>query len=356
MTEREVELIGVTKTFGGITAVKNVTLSVRKGSFFSLLGPSGCGKTTLLRIIAGLEEPDSGVVKIRGKIVNDVPPNKRGVGLVFQGTALFPHLNVYDNISFGLKIKGYSNGEIEDKVMNILKLMDMPPQVFAKRKIDQLSGGEVQRVEIARSLVLEPAVLFLDEPLGPLDLKIRRRMQLELKSLQNRIGGTFIYVTHDQGEALTMSDEIAVMNKGELKQVGTPREIYDHPEDPFVADFIGETNFLEGMYVGDGIFDVEGLGFIKVPANIEGKGKRFFLSIRKENMILGEELTGVDNVFEGRIQQIIYKGSYVLITTELAENIKLVAQVPPWQKVCFLSPGDKINLGWKIEKGVLIKK
>ena len=239
----EVELRGLTKRFDDVVAVDSVDLHVDAGEFLSLLGPSGCGKTTTLRLIAGFERPDEGSVLIGGDDVARLPPYRRDVNTVFQTYALFPHLRVLDNVAYGLKQRGFSKEERHERARTMLELVRLP-EVEA-RKPKQLSGGQQQRVALARALVMEPKVLLLDEPLGALDLKVRRQLQIELKRIQETVGVTFVYVTHDQEEALAMSDRVAVMNGGRVEQVGTPREIYDRPGSPFVADFIGETNFIE---------------------------------------------------------------------------------------------------------------
>src|ERR671915_861416 len=239
----EVELRGLTKRFDDVLAVDAIDLHVDAGEFLSLLGPSGCGKTTTLRLIAGFERPDEGAVLIGGEDVVRLPPYRREVNTVFQSYALFPHLRVIDNVAYGLKQRGFSKDERRDRARAMLELVRLPE--VETRKPKQLSGGQQQRVALARALVMEPKVLLLDEPLGALDLKVRRQLQIELKRIQETVGVTFVYVTHDQEEALAMSDRVAVMNAGRIEQVGTPREIYDTPASPFVADFIGETNFVE---------------------------------------------------------------------------------------------------------------
>lgn len=241
----DVELRNVTKQFGDVTAVQDITLDIAHGEFFSLLGPSGCGKTTTLRMIAGFEQPTVGEIMIKGQPVAGIPAYKRPVNTVFQNYALFPHMTVAQNIAFGLQMKKVPKDEIEKRVEEALALVQLPK--MGDRKPKQLSGGQQQRVALARALINRPQVLLLDEPLGALDLKLRKAMQLELKQIQGEIGITFIYVTHDQEEALTMSDRIAVMDLGLVQQVGSPRDIYEHPQNRFVADFIGETNFLNGQ-------------------------------------------------------------------------------------------------------------
>jgi putative spermidine/putrescine transport system ATP-binding protein len=239
----EVELRGLTKRFDDVVAVDSVDLHVDAGEFLSLLGPSGCGKTTTLRLIAGFERPDEGSVLIAGEDVAKLPPYRRDVNTVFQSYALFPHLRVLDNVAYGLKQRGFDKRERHDRARTMLELVRLPE--VEGRKPKQLSGGQQQRVALARALVMEPKVLLLDEPLGALDLKVRRQLQIELKRIQETVGVTFVYVTHDQEEALAMSDRVAVMSGGRIEQIGTPREIYDNPVSPFVADFIGETNFIE---------------------------------------------------------------------------------------------------------------
>ncbi|HET8820803.1 MAG TPA: ABC transporter ATP-binding protein [Thermoleophilaceae bacterium] len=239
----EVELRGLTKRFDDVVAVDSVDLHVDAGEFLSLLGPSGCGKTTTLRLIAGFERPDEGSVLIGNEDVAKLPPYRRDVNTVFQSYALFPHLRVIDNVAYGLKQRGFDKRERHERARTMLELVRLPE--VESRKPKQLSGGQQQRVALARALVMEPKVLLLDEPLGALDLKVRRQLQIELKRIQETVGVTFVYVTHDQEEALAMSDRVAVMSGGRIEQIGTPREIYDNPASPFVADFIGETNFID---------------------------------------------------------------------------------------------------------------
>jgi spermidine/putrescine transport system ATP-binding protein len=238
-----ISLENVTKRFGKVVAVREVSLDIKEGEFFSLLGPSGCGKTTTLRMIGGFEQPDEGRILLRSQDVTAVPPNRRNVNMVFQHYALFPHMSVGDNIAFGLRLKRVPKGEQRDRVKEMLDIVRL--QGLEKRKPAQLSGGQQQRIALARALINRPAALLLDEPLGALDVKLRRQMQLELKRIQSELGTTFVYVTHDQEEALAMSDRIGVMNEGVVEQVGSPREIYEHPATAFVADFIGSLNALD---------------------------------------------------------------------------------------------------------------
>ena len=242
-TSIAIALENVSKRFGSAHAVREVTLAIREGEFFSLLGPSGCGKTTTLRMIAGFEVPDEGRVILQGRDVTSVFSNRRPVNMVFQQYALFPHMSIYDNVAFGLKVKRVPRREHQGRVLEILRIVEL--EGLENRRPRQLSGGQQQRVALARALVNQPAALLLDEPLGALDVKLRKQMQLELKRIQTELGTTFVYVTHDQDEALAMSDRIAVMNRGQVEQIGGPREIYEHPTTAFVADFIGSLNMLE---------------------------------------------------------------------------------------------------------------
>lgn len=244
-----IEIKGISKTFEDNKVLDNITLGIKKNEFITLLGPSGCGKTTTLKILAGFETCDEGEVIFEDKKINDLPPYERQINTVFQKYALFPHMNVYENIAFGLKIKKLSKSEIDKKVNEVLKLVDL--KGFEKRKIESLSGGQQQRVAIARAIVNEPKVLLLDEPLGALDLKLRKEMQIELKRIQKQLGITFVFVTHDQEEALTMSDTVVVMNKGVIQQMGIPEDIYNEPENKFVARFIGESNITDGIMLED---------------------------------------------------------------------------------------------------------
>ncbi len=297
-----IELKNIFKSFDDTTVLDDFNLTVNQNEFITLLGPSGCGKTTTLRIVGGFEKPDSGQVFFEGKDITDVPPNKRHINTVFQKYALFPHMNVEQNIAFGLKISGKSESYIRDKVKYALKLVNLSG--YEKRKIDSLSGGQQQRIAMARAIVNEPKVLLLDEPLGALDLKLRQDMQYELIRLKNELGITFIYVTHDQEEALTMSDKVVVMNGGYIQQMGTPEEIYNEPENAFVADFIGDSNILDGLMLEDRVVKLCDTVF---PCIDEGFGhnKPVDVVIRPEDLIIGRPGEGkldgevTHNVFIG---------------------------------------------------------
>lgn len=287
-SEPAVELANVTKKFGDFVAVDSVDLRIRDGEFFSLLGPSGCGKTTTLRMIAGFEQPTMGEIYIKGQPVAGIPPHRRPVNTVFQSYALFPHMTVAQNVAFGLEMKKVPKAEIKRRVAEVLELVQLPQ--MSERRPRQLSGGQQQRVALARALVNRPDVLLLDEPLGALDLKLRKAMQLELKQIQAEVGITFIYVTHDQEEALTMSDRIAVMSDGLVQQVGEPRAIYEHPNNRFVADFIGETNFVNGLVADLGVFTTVKIGDVPVLGTADGRqldvGQPVTLALRPEKINL----------------------------------------------------------------------
>ena len=299
---RLIELKGVSRTFGDTPALKNINLYIRKREFVTLLGPSGCGKTTMLRIIGGFEHADEGQVLFEGRDIANVPPYKRRINTVFQKYALFTHLNVYDNIAFGLNLRKVPKDEIARRVGRMLKLVKM--EGYEKRAVDSLSGGQQQRIAIARALVNEPEVLLLDEPLGALDLKLRREMQLELKSMQQQLGITFIYVTHDQEEALTMSDTVVVMNHGCIQQIGDPKRIYDEPKNAFVADFIGESNIISGTMLEDDLCEMFGQEF---PCVDEGfaPNEPVDIVVRPEDvMVVGEDV----GQLAGEVTSVIFKG------------------------------------------------
>ena len=304
-----IELKGIVKRFDDETILKSLDLSIKDGEFVTLLGPSGCGKTTTLRIIAGFETPDEGEVLFAGKNINKVPPNKRNINTVFQRYALFPHLNVKDNIAFGLKLRKTPQSEIDRKVEEMLELVNL--KGFGSRSTASLSGGQQQRVAIARAIVNEPKVLLLDEPLGALDLKLRKEMQIELKKLHERLDMTFLYVTHDQEEALTMSDTVVVMNHGEILQKGTPIDIYNEPANAFVADFIGESNIIPGIMKQDKIIEFLGTVYDCVDTGFD-KNENVDVVIRPEDIVLLEEgetsIQQPANLLKGRVLSCLFKG------------------------------------------------
>ena len=357
-TQDMIILTNLRKQYGDFVAVENTTLNVKKGEFLTFLGSSGCGKTTTLRMIAGFEDPTEGSILIGGKHAEHLPPNKREVNTVFQNYALFPHLTIRENIAFGLKLQKVKKAEIKERVENIIKLVKL--EEHADKSPDQLSGGQKQRVAIARAIVNNPKVLLLDEPLGALDLKLRKEMQLELKQLQRELEITFIYVTHDQEEALTMSDRIVVMNKGRIEQVGTAHEIYERPQTKFVAQFIGETNLFEDVEIleKNGNDYVVAIGSEKVSTDSMKDfkpGEKVHISIRPENMKLsrtpmeGRESIAVtydSNIYVGNISK------FVVFTDQ---GRRLTASEFSEDAGTF-NKGDKVCINWIPERAVMIRK
>ncbi len=302
MEKTIVELVHTSKSFDGELVLDDLCLSVKENTFLTLLGPSGCGKTTTLRIIGGFTKPDTGHVLFEGKDITNLPPNKRQLNTVFQKYALFPNMSIEENIAYGLKISGKSRSYIQDKIKYALKLVNL--EGFEHRDVTSLSGGQQQRIAIARAIVNEPKVLLLDEPLGALDLKLRQDMQYELIRLKNELGITFIYVTHDQEEALTMSDTVVVMNKGYIQQMGTPENIYNEPENAFVATFIGDSNILDGIMLEDRLVEILGVRFVCVDEGF-GRNKPVDVVIRPEDVVLGAPGTGI---MDGVVSHLIFKG------------------------------------------------
>ena len=310
MSQNIIELKEISKTYGDNKVLNNLSLNIKKNEFLTLLGPSGCGKTTTLKIIAGFENADEGIVLFGDENITTLPPYKRKLNTVFQKYALFPHMNIYENIAFGLKIKKLPKSEIDKKVKEMLKLVAL--EGFEKRSVESLSGGQQQRVAIARALVNEPEVLLLDEPLGALDLKLRKEMQIELKKIQQRLGITFIFVTHDQEEALTMSDTIVVMNKGVIQQMGSPEDIYNEPANAFVADFIGESNILDGIMIEDYKVEFSNIVFPCVDAGFN-KNEKIDVVIRPEDI----EITSPENgMLQGKVNSVTFKGVHYEIDVE----------------------------------------
>ena len=350
-----VRLDGVVKRFNAMTAVDNLDLEVGKGEFFSMLGPSGCGKTTTLRIIAGFEQPDEGSVFLEGQSVENTPPYRRNVNTVFQSYALFEHLNVWDNVAFGLRRKKVAEDEIRKRVGEMLELVRLKQKATSKPK--QLSGGQQQRVALARALVNMPAVLLLDEPLGALDLQLCKQMQIELKQIQRTVGITFVYVTHDQEEALTMSDRIAVMNEGVLQQCGTPEEIYELPANAFVAGFIGISNLIPGVVEGQGVRLKTGQ---LIPADIEDgmqSGDAVLVCVRPEKLRLGRKVDGQVSV-EGTVAETVYLGTATQYLVELAPGVRLVAienNIHTASSKQRLARGSKVTIGWLPEHGRVLR-
>ena len=302
MSTKLLDLVNITKSYDGVTILDDLNLYIRENEFLTLLGPSGCGKTTTLRILGGFETPDAGKVLFNGQDITQLPPNKRQLNTVFQKYALFTHMTIAENIAFGLKIKGKSKAYIDDKIKYALKLVNL--EGYENRSPALLSGGQQQRIAIARAIVNEPKVLLLDEPLGALDLKLRQDMQYELIRLKNELGITFVYVTHDQEEALTMSDTIVVMNQGYIQQIGTPEDIYNEPQNAFVADFIGDSNILDGIMIEDRLVEILGAKFECVDVGF-GKNTPVDVVIRPEDIDLVKPEEGT---IRGRVTHLIFKG------------------------------------------------
>jgi spermidine/putrescine transport system ATP-binding protein len=346
----DVRLDRVTKRFDDVVAVDDLSLEIERGSFFALLGPSGCGKTTTLRMIGGFEEPTAGAIYLGDREVSGTPPYKRDVNTVFQSYALFPHLTIFENVAFGLRRKGARGGELRGKVEEMLDLVQLGG--YGKRKPRQLSGGQQQRVALARALVNSPRVLLLDEPLGALDLKLRKEMQLFIKGLQHDVGITFIHVTHDQEEAMTMADRIAVMNNGRIEQLGAPDELYERPTTPFVAGFLGISNMLPGTV--EGPYAVRLTNGIVVRAQVDGRTGAVSAGVRPEKITLGPG--GGENELEGMVAETAYIGvaTQLVVETEagtiqvFAQNIGTGAPVLP--------PGSNVTLSWSPDSTFVVEQ
>jgi len=345
MTQNIINLVNVSKNYNGTEALKSVNLYIRKNEFLTLLGPSGCGKTTTLRIIGGFEEPNSGEVLFNGVNINSIPPFKRKVNTVFQKYALFPHMDVFENIAFGLKIKKMDKKTIQKKVRNILNLVNLSG--YEQREINSLSGGQQQRVAIARALVNEPEVLLLDEPLGALDLKLRQEMQIELKNMQKRLGITFIYVTHDQEEALSMSDTIVVMKNGSIQQIGTPIDIYNEPKNPFVADFIGESNIISGVMIRDYFVKFAGCYFECVDRGFTDN-EPVDVVVRPEDIkVVSEE----ESNLKGEVKAVTFKGVHyemIVRNNSIRWKIQSTTMAPVGSRVGLLILPDDIHIMKKV--------
>jgi spermidine/putrescine transport system ATP-binding protein len=349
----------VTKRFGRVAAVDNVTLTIGEGEFFSMLGPSGCGKTTTLRMIAGFEVPDEGRILLQGRDVTTVAPAQRPVNMVFQQYALFPHMTIADNVAFGLRVKRVPRSEHRERVAEMLRIVDLAG--LERRRPKQLSGGQQQRVALARALVNRPTALLLDEPLGALDVKLRKHMQLELKRIQHELGTTFVYVTHDQEEALAMSDRIAVMNGGRVEQIGSPREIYERPATAFVADFIGSLNALD-LTVDElvGGYAVARLGEgerVVVPVDADVRpGGPLRVAVRPERVQIGP-LDGPTpdggSSLEGSIVEIVYLGMYTQIHAETRAG-RLICHRMADEPIDTLTQGSRIRLSWEPEQASVL--
>src|SRR3954451_937617 len=352
-------LVGVSKRFGTHAAVDDVSLEIAEGEVFSLLGPSGCGKTTTLRMVAGFELPDRGRVVLKGNDVTDVPANRRPVNMVFQQYALFPHMSVYDNVAFGLKVKRVPRAEHGERVQEMLRVVSL--EGFDRRRARQLSGGQQQRVALARALVNRPAALLLDEPLGALDVKLRKHMQLELKRIQHDLGTTFVYVTHDQEEALAMSDRIAVMNGGQVEQIGSPREIYTRPQTAFVADFIGSLNVLEltidelvGDYAVTRLDEGQRVGVAAGPGRRVGDAVR--VATRPEQVRLSPASAASPDggsFLRGRIAEVVFLGMYTQFHVATRAG-RVISHRMADEPLAALEPGTDVVLEWQAEDAALV--
>ncbi len=343
----------VQKSYDGETLiVKNLNLEIRRGEFLTLLGPSGSGKTTSLMMLAGFEVPTSGEIRLDGKLLNNVPPHKRDIGMVFQNYALFPHLTIFENLAFPLKVRNEGFREVRYQVDKVLEMVQL--EKFAQRYPGQLSGGQQQRVALARALVFKPKLVLMDEPLGALDKQLREHMQMEIKHIHQQLGVTVVYVTHDQGEALTMSDRVAVFNNGIIQQIDKPEILYERPGNSFVANFIGENNRLSGKLVSqDGDICLVALPMgervVARAVNVGQIGDAVSLSIRPERVVLNDAAQAVENRFNGQIREFIYLGDHVRIRMEVCGAQDFIIKMPTSQFDSSLREGDVVPLGWAAE-------
>jgi spermidine/putrescine ABC transporter ATP-binding subunit len=357
-----VTIKNLSKFFGEVRAVNDISLAIEDGVFLTLLGPSGSGKTTTLMMLAGFEYPTSGDITIGGKSIVSIPPFRRNIGMVFQNYALFPHLTVYDNIAFPLKMRKIGKSKIDSMVQNVLDLVELPG--MEKRRPSQLSGGQQQRIALARAMVFDPPLLLMDEPLGALDKKLREHMQLEIKNIQEQVGKTIVYVTHDQSEALTMSNKIAVMNEGSIEQIGSPEEVYEKPSNRFVADFIGESNFFEGTVmekIGDGEAKVRvGADAVWRIANA-GKtqiGNKVTIAVRPEKLFFvrkgdhnGEDM----NTLKGRVEEVIYIGEIIRYRIGFSNQDSFYLKQQTISHYKTYKRDESVIIGWMKGDGILLR-
>ena len=347
----DIRLADLTKRFDDVVAVDSISFEIERGSFFAMLGPSGCGKTTTLRMIGGFEEPTSGLIELGGTDVSTLPPYRRDVNTVFQSYALFPHLTVFENVAFGLRRRKVKGGELRRRVIEALELVGLAG--LERRKPRQLSGGQQQRIALARALVNHPRVLLLDEPLGALDLKLRKEMQLELKRIQHEVGITFVHVTHDQEEAMTMADRIVIMNHGQIEQLGAPSELYERPSTAFVAGFLGASNLLSGAVVGDERVRLDcGVDVLVPRAALSGRSGAVQVGVRPEKIRLGG---GDSNMLSGTVSESAYIGvstQYIVDTPAGAMTVYVQNDRPGANGV---SPGDRLTLAWSPESTFVVE-
>ncbi len=346
------EIKGVSKKFGDFTAVNNVDLDIYQGELFCLLGGSGCGKTTLLRMLAGFENPSSGQILIDGQDMSEVPPYKRPTNMMFQNYALFPHMTVKENLAFPLKVRKLPNSEIESKIKRALGMVQL--EGFQNRRPMQLSGGQQQRVAVARALVFEPSLVLMDEPLGALDKQLREQMQYEIKHIHENLGVTIVYVTHDQSEALTMSNRIAVFNDGIIQQLASPEQLYEAPENAFVAQFIGENNTLRGK-VSDmngttcKVTLENGQSVDALAVNVDSVGAETSISLRPERVFINPKKNSCKNLVEAQVLELIYLGDHIRSRVNVCGHDDFIIKVPNSADHTQLKPGDSVQVGWHVE-------
>ena len=349
-----VRFTDVQKTFDGETLViKNLNLEIRHGEFLTLLGPSGSGKTTTLLMLAGFETATHGTIELAGQSLRSVPPHKRDIGMVFQNYALFPHMTVYENLAFPLKARKMAQAEMADRIARVLDMVQLVG--YERRRPGQLSGGQQQRVAVARALVFQPKLVLMDEPLGALDKQLREQMQIELKHIHQHVGVTFVYVTHDQSEALTMSDRIVVFDFGEIQQIASPEELYERPQNSFVAQFIGENNQLHGevkaMNGDTCTVEIDGGGMVEALAiNVNGVGGRTLLSLRPESVLLDPPADSVSSRFDARIEELIYHGDHTRVRVDVCGTDDFIIKVPRSGDAPSLEVGQTLPIGWKREE------
>ena len=346
-----VEFVNVQKTYDGTELViKNLNLKIEKGEFLTLLGPSGSGKTTCLMMLAGFETPTHGKVMLGGVELNNVPPHKRGIGMVFQNYALFPHMSVYENLAFPLEVRKFNSNAVKTRVEKVLEMVEL--MQFGSRRPAQLSGGQQQRVALARALVFEPDLVLMDEPLGALDKNLREQMQYEIKHIHENLGMTVVYVTHDQTEALTMSDRIAVFNDGIIQQLAPPNELYEKPGNAFVAEFIGENNRLQGTIKetkgSSCLVAVEDNLISATNVNEQAKGSIVTLSLRPERIILNPKVGTEMNIFEAEVLELIYLGDHIRCRMNICKNDDFIVKIPNDHTSNSLNKGDVVTIGWQV--------